>query len=742
MNRPDYDAALDALATWMCERIEAGDKISLHMDFHGRQWVCLPRCGLLRTQPVLVLPDRHVQRLRDALNRHGTAPAAVMYAVAVAMGIFLVVWGVRNAPCNAQQIPLASPKRSVTPPAVPDNSHILDRARQALATDAHSARGVTPQLAPHVAPIAAADFPRQPNSIQQVGYSIQEDSSQIAAGEQAVGQRRGNELGLPQPSFQAAGKAGADDLDALLSPPQQNPGPGAQHWPESGASSWLPQPQATPSGNLADPQASPASPLAMPLPAAEDAMSNGPHTQAWPSQTEPSHCWPEGNAGEIFQPTELEHGMEQTHRFRQGRETRAERREQFRAEFLVDQDLKQRMKRLDGNPILFDPAANANPPSRPALEPVTGVTQPMLPGRILQQGQADSQISPRHWGQLGSPEDSRCSECGEANAGCGCASMATAASADSGYSPYPWDPPVYDPATDPDHPKKSFNEVFYYGRKFVNYDLLLFEPRFRQSPAIVRQSGAANQVLEANDFESDFSNRLGLGFESRQGPGGGLEYTEWEQTAILRATAGGADVLSTSIAVPTGAAAINLTSFAAGQTLQVSAASDVQVLDGMLFKQLKFPISTITGQLGVRYADLEHQFQGVVSSGGAPVSQLVSETDFRGFGPRIGVSYQRPVGHTRFQLRGSMFGSILAGDRDHNSLHSNGQSWAFRNSEQIVTATELRLGLVYQYRFSDSSAVQARVGYESQHWFNGGTAQDPFGSFGTTGFSFGVGVDW
>ena len=75
MPRSEYLVVMDGVVSWLKERIAGSETVTLHMDFHGRQWVELPRRGVFRVGPKLYLPDRYMQQLRDELNkRQGRMP--------------------------------------------------------------------------------------------------------------------------------------------------------------------------------------------------------------------------------------------------------------------------------------------------------------------------------------------------------------------------------------------------------------------------------------------------------------------------------------------------------------------------------------------------------------------------------------------------------------------------------------------------------------------------------------------
>lgn len=69
-----YEEAITGLVDWLIQEMRDGASLTLHIDFRGRQWAEFRRRGLsLVPRSRLALPDRHIQRLRDALNEKAAA---------------------------------------------------------------------------------------------------------------------------------------------------------------------------------------------------------------------------------------------------------------------------------------------------------------------------------------------------------------------------------------------------------------------------------------------------------------------------------------------------------------------------------------------------------------------------------------------------------------------------------------------------------------------------------------------
>jgi hypothetical protein len=355
-----------------------------------------------------------------------------------------------------------------------------------------------------------------------------------------------------------------------------------------------------------------------------------------------------------------------------------------------------------------------DPEKKYPVDPGRYPLQPDYPTPL--QNNSQSNISPRHWGQNSfEPQNN--------------------------YQAWPQDPEIYDREKDPNKPRKSLRQIFYEGRKFVSYDLLYLEPRYKANSALSILSGTTTTSV-SSDFSLEFSSRIGFGFESASGPGTEFFYSEYDQTSQISATSSFGTDVCTEVILSPATNSLCLQSFAADQTLTVSQSTDLQYFDAMLFKFLKFKVAAIVGHIGVRYAEIDHEHRAsLVDAGGTVLGQLVNESDFKGFGPRLGITYIRPIGHTRLRLIGHMSGAILGGDRRQQADVTGGPLFTDGPSEQILSSLEMRLGIEWAYNVSDSTSFYSRFGYESQSWFNGGTPIDPNSSFGLRGFVFGLGLN-
>ena len=334
-----------------------------------------------------------------------------------------------------------------------------------------------------------------------------------------------------------------------------------------------------------------------------------------------------------------------------------------------------------------------------------------------------SEISPNHWG--GTDRFGNRLNCDPQNP----------------YAPCPNDPPVYSREFDPNPPRKPLSQVFYESKKFFTFDLFWMEPRYRENTAITIVDGLTQQKVPG-DFELQLSTRIGFGIETVSGPGLEFFYNEFDQTNVVTRSSSATSVLTTTAFLSPSNGTRTLSTLAANQVLSVQQSTDLQYFDAMFFKFLKFPVAAIVGHIGIRYAEIDHeQHAQLIDGAGATIGLLDHASDFRGFGPRLGITYIRPIGHTRLRMVGSMHGSILAGDREHTYLDSTGFSFVDASSEQIISSLEMRLGVEYAYMLSDSTGFYGKIGFEAHNWFNGGTPINPNSSFGMSGLVFGVGMN-
>jgi hypothetical protein len=179
-----------------------------------------------------------------------------------------------------------------------------------------------------------------------------------------------------------------------------------------------------------------------------------------------------------------------------------------------------------------------------------------------------------------------------------------------------------------------------------------------------------------------------------------------------------------------------------GDRIDTSHAIDFESFGVSFFKEIKFKISRLNGMFGMQYVSVAQSLDAtLVDSVGAEIGRLNSSSDFRGFGPRFGMEYYRPVGHTKFEFITTFGGSVLFGQRDQFVQNTTSNDLSRFGADEFMTTIEFTSGLQYKKMIAENRAYYARFGMTYQTWIGGGTAVDPQGDFGLRGFSFAVGYN-
>ena len=285
-------------------------------------------------------------------------------------------------------------------------------------------------------------------------------------------------------------------------------------------------------------------------------------------------------------------------------------------------------------------------------------------------------------------------------------------------------------------------EIIATGKFFYNAEVNVIRPSFLGNTGLsIDQNGFSESV--PFDFSTEYAPNLKFGFESRYGPGIELSYFNLTANAReLSATHDGVNSAA-SIASVTGPGRLStIETSALGDTLTANHSFDLETIGFNFFKELKFPISRLNGKFGFLYANVAQSLLAdVTDASGAINSQLSNTTDFRGYGPQFALEYFRPVGHTPLTLVTSFGGKGLFGRRDQ--FLSNDTDVVARRfgADEFITVIDFAGGIQLKKLVADQRYLTAKIGYVHQSWLGGGTAVDPQGDFGISGFVFGVGYN-
>lgn len=289
----------------------------------------------------------------------------------------------------------------------------------------------------------------------------------------------------------------------------------------------------------------------------------------------------------------------------------------------------------------------------------------------------------------------------------------------------------------------SFQAVLNNGFWFAGIDFLYLEPLFQENNAFATTSGG-NASSEQVDFGFDVSYRGHFGFQTNAGPA--FKASFWRlnnfsainditigagQTAITRIDLGDSD---NQLVLGQGAAV--------GSRLTVQQQMKINSTEVLIFKDQQNPISRVRGNIGLRHISLQ---QLLFTSLDDPVagSQVVRNfNDYFGAGPKIGIEYFRPIGHTDLELQAGMFGSVLFGRRDQILDLAGATPLRFSQLGKVeaISIFEMHVGVQWNIKISDCQHFFVRSAIESQLWAGSDSALDIGSDFGLYGASFSMGL--
>lgn len=298
-----------------------------------------------------------------------------------------------------------------------------------------------------------------------------------------------------------------------------------------------------------------------------------------------------------------------------------------------------------------------------------------------------------------------------------------------------------------DHENKKkefppFSEIIAQGRFFGSLELAFLRPHFLGNTGISLDGPTFSESIPF-EFDNETAPHARFGFESKYGPGFELNYftLNANSNAISQAFDGVSSV--TTIASVTGPNRFTqLSADAIGETLNANHSFEIETFGFNVFKDIEFKVSRIGGRFGLTYANIAQSLEASVTDGGGNIlDSLDNTTDFRGFGPQLGIDYYRPVGHTPLEFVTSFSGLGLFGRRDQFVNNTAGIVERRFGADEFIAMLDLTSGIQYKKTVAENRAWFARLAFVHQTWLGGGTAVDPTGDFGMKGVTFAVGYN-
>ena len=285
------------------------------------------------------------------------------------------------------------------------------------------------------------------------------------------------------------------------------------------------------------------------------------------------------------------------------------------------------------------------------------------------------------------------------------------------------------------------SEILATGRYFGSANMLFLKGHFQGNTAI-STSGGGFDVSTPFDFDYEAAPQFRLGFESKYGPGIELDYWQFDETSNVASFVSDGAVTGTTSTWMLGANQLSrLQALNTGDRIDATHTIDVESFGASFFKEVKFKISRLNGKFGFQYVSLAQSLDATLTNGGVEIGSLNSRSDLRAYGPKFGIEYYRPVGHTKLEFLTAVGGSVMFGQRDQFVQNTATNDISRIGADEFVTAIDFMSGVQYKKMVAENRAYYARLGMTYQAWIGGGTANDAQGDLGLRGISFAVGYN-
>ena len=285
----------------------------------------------------------------------------------------------------------------------------------------------------------------------------------------------------------------------------------------------------------------------------------------------------------------------------------------------------------------------------------------------------------------------------------------------------------------------------------AGYGFLFLRPRLdTASAAVIRTPTSRGTFTRAEDFDFDLESGARIYVELIRPDAWGFRVTwaglDADSNALLSTVPDGGSISSAgtpsrySPFTVNPAGALLLTGD--GDRLRTQYNVEFDVFDIESTRRFKAGRWLLNAGGGIRFATLEQTYDAV-SSGSTPGSATAAN-DFDGAGTTLFAEFRRPIGQSGFAFLTSVRGSVIYGDRDGSARTSQAgvvDTGKF-STQDLVPITEAQLGGEWSAWVNPNTLFFTQVAFETQLWSGVGTAHDPEGDVGFSGFNITMGLEW
>jgi hypothetical protein len=182
-----------------------------------------------------------------------------------------------------------------------------------------------------------------------------------------------------------------------------------------------------------------------------------------------------------------------------------------------------------------------------------------------------------------------------------------------------------------------------------------------------------------------------------------------------------------------------------GETLTVSHDLELDVLDLEAIQRWQWNRMLLMGSFGARYVRMDQDMLATAITAAGVLDEMVDhDHSFEGFGPVVGLQLVRGMGRSGFGVYGNVRGSILFGDQDQTivEIKNAGANVGTdtHTGDEVMAIGEIAFGVQYARELRNHAHGFVRLGYESQIWWDAGSAINTDGNMGLEGFTLAFGI--
>ncbi|MEX2286201.1 MAG: Lpg1974 family pore-forming outer membrane protein [Planctomycetaceae bacterium] len=277
--------------------------------------------------------------------------------------------------------------------------------------------------------------------------------------------------------------------------------------------------------------------------------------------------------------------------------------------------------------------------------------------------------------------------------------------------------------------------------------LVFIRPHFHEDVAFISDPPPDDNHVQSFDRDFEPSARVWLGHTGCDGSGVRATFWHFDHGANPQSIVGTPANTPIFVQVIGAGTGIGRNAFADdGEIFTAQHSLILQTFDLEATKQFGRCRSYGVAGLGLRYANMEQEFNARVFNAGVLDEQVIHRHDFEGIGPTVSFFVHQQFGQSNWGGYGSLRGSVLFGERNQsiyevkNAGANIGQD--FFQGDEVMTIGEIGLGIQYSRSIMDDrSLVFVRGGYEAQVWFDAGGPLSTTGDLGLEGLVLAFGIE-